>query len=185
VFNVYPPSDNSLPARYARAIAHNCSGKCDTAMPEIDALIHEKPDNPYFWQLKGNLYYWSGKYREAISPLRKALQLAGGNEPLMQTEVAQALLASEDGAVLDEAVTLLRKSIITDDSYADSYQQLATAYYRKGQYPQADLAAAQGHFISGDVKQAQIFAKRAQIKLPRGSPEWIKAEDIINFKSHT
>jgi predicted Zn-dependent protease len=185
VFNRYPASDNSLPARYARAIAHNCSGKCDTAMPEIDALIHEKPDNAYFWQLKGNLYYWSGKYRESISPLRKGLQLAGGNEPLMQTELAQALLATEDSAVVDEALTLLRKAIITDDSYSVCYHQLATAYYRKGQYPQADLAAAQGHFIAGDVKQAQIFAKRAQTKLPRGSPEWIKAEDIINFKSHT
>ena len=96
--NRYPPSDNSLPARYARAIARNCSGQCDQAMGEVDALIKERPDNPYFWEIKGSFYYWSGKHREAIAPLRKALQLAGGNEPLIQVELAQAMLATEDGA---------------------------------------------------------------------------------------
>jgi predicted Zn-dependent protease len=32
VLNRYPPSDNSFPARYARAIARNCSGKCTDAI---------------------------------------------------------------------------------------------------------------------------------------------------------
>ena len=44
------------------------------------------------------------------------------------------------------------------------------------------LAAAQGHFIDGDFKQAKIFAQRAKVGLKQGSPEWIKAEDIITFK---
>ena len=185
VGNSYPSSDNSLPARYARAIAHNCSGKCTDAMAEVDALIREKPDNAYFWELKGNLYYWTGKYAESITPLRKALQLAGGAEPLMQSELAQSLLATEDPGKVDEAIGLLRRSIVLDDTYAPTHHQLANALYKKGLYPQADLAAAQAHFVEGNVKQAQIFAKRALAKLPRGSPEWIRAEDIINYKAPT
>ena len=88
VYNRYPASDASLPARYARAIARNCSGRCDQAIAEVDALIKERPDNPYFWEVKGNFHYWSGKHREAIPALRKALQLAGGNESLMQVQLA-------------------------------------------------------------------------------------------------
>lgn len=183
VLNRYPTSDSSLPARYARAIARNCSGKCDQAMGEIDALIKERPDNPYFWEVKGSLYYWSGKHREAIGNLRKALQIAGGNESLMQFELAQAMLASEDASVLEESMTLLRRAILTDPTHAPSHHQLATAYYRKGQYPQADLAAAQGHFAEGNIKQAQTFAGRALAKLPRGSPEWLRAEDITKYKA--
>ena len=185
VGNAYPRSDNSLPARYARAIADNCSGKCTNAIGEVDALIREKPDNPYFWELKGNLHYWNGKYAQSIPPLRKALQLAGGAEPLMQSELAQSLLATEDASKLDEAIALLRRAIVLDDTYSTSHHQLAKALYKKGLYPQADLAAAQAHFAEGNVKQAQIFAKRALAKLPRGSPEWIRAEDIINYKSPT
>jgi predicted Zn-dependent protease len=185
VFNRYPAKDNSLPARYARAIARNCSGKCIEAIGEVDALLRERPDSPYFWELKGHLHHWSGKYREAIPYFRKALQLAGGNEPLMQSALAQSLLATEDMAVLDEAIALLRKSIAFDADYSVSHHQLAKAFYKKGQYPQADLAAANGHFVEGNVKQAQIFAKRALVKLQRGSPEWIRAEDIVNYKEPT
>jgi len=183
VLNRYPATDNSLPARYARAIARNCSGKCDQAMGEVDALIKEKPDNPYFWEVKGSFYYWSGKQRDAIVNLRKALQLAGGNESLMQFELAQAMLATEDAALLDESMSLLRKAILTDPTHAASHHQLATAFYRKGQFPQADLSAAQGHFSEGNIKQAQTFAGRALVKLPRGSPDWIRAEDITKYKA--
>jgi predicted Zn-dependent protease len=182
VYNRYPASDNSLSARYARAIARNCSGRCDQAMGEVEALIKLQPDNPYFWEVKGSFYYWSGKHREAIAPIRKALQLAGGNESLLQFELAQAMLATEDASLLEESITLLRRAIQTDPSHAGSHHQLAAAFYRKGQYPQADLAAAQGHFAEGNVKQAQNFANRAMVKLPRGSPEWIRAEDITKYK---
>ena len=185
VLNRYPASDNSLPARYARAIARNCSGKCDQAMGEVDALIKEKPDNPYFWELKSQLQFWTGKYREAIAPMRKALQLAGGEDPLMEIALAQSLLAMEDAAVVDEAITLLRRAITRDDQNSMPFHQLAKALAKKGQIPQADLAAAQAHFVEGNVKQAQIFAKRAIGHLPRGSPEWIRAEDIINYKQQT
>lgn len=183
VNNRYPARDTSLPARYARAIARNCSGRCDQAMGEVEALIKQQPDNPYFWEIKGNFYYWSGKHRDAIPPMRKALQLAGGNESLMQFELAQAMLATEDVALVDEAMTLLRRAVATDPTHAASHHQMANAYYRKGQFPQADLAAAQGHFAEGNVKQAQTFANRAMAKLARGTPDWIRAEDISKYKA--
>lgn len=185
VLNRYPPKDNSLAARYARAIARNCSGRCSDALGEVDALLREQPDNGYFWELKGNLLLSSGKYAEAVPNLRKALQLTGNSEALIQTELAQALLSTEDPAFLDQSIDLLRRAIATDDSYAGSHHLLAKAFYKKSQFPQADLAAAQAHFAEGNVKQAQIFAKRALVKLPRGSPEWIRAEDIINYKAPT
>jgi predicted Zn-dependent protease len=182
VFNRYPASDSSLPARYARAIARNCSGRCDSHIGEVDALLREKPDNPYFWELKGNFLYWSGKHGDSIPHLRKALKLVGGDESLIQTELAQAMLATENKGMLDEAIGLLRRSIATDKGHGPSHLSLATAYYRKGLLPQADLAAAQGHFADGNVKRAQDFAKRALVKLPTGSPGWLQADDIVKYK---
>lgn len=184
VFNRYPATDNSLPARYARAITRNCSGKCTDAVGEVDALLREKPDNPFFWELKGNLLFWVGNHREAVAALRRSLKLAG-DEPLIQAELAQAMLATEDNALLEEAIALLRRASTLDEDNAMTHHQLANAFYKKGQFPQADLEAAQAHFAEGNVKQAQIFAKRALVKLPRGSPEWIRAEDIVNYKEPT
>jgi predicted Zn-dependent protease len=185
VFNHYPAKDTSLPARYARAIARNCSGRCDQAIGEVDALIGELPNNPYFWEIKGSFYFWSGKHREAIPPLRKALQLAGGNEPLIQIELAQSILATEDPALLDEAMTLLKRAAALDPTYGQVHRQLGIAFYRKGMLPAADLSTAEANFADGNIKQAQIFAKRAVTKLREGSPEWLRAQDIIKYKDPT
>jgi predicted Zn-dependent protease len=184
VANRYPAKDNSLPARYARAIARNCSGRCDQAIAEVDALIRENPESPYFWELKGSLHYWGGKHREAIAPLRKALQLAGGNEPLMQVQLAQAMLGTDDRGVLDEAIGLLKRAAAGDPSHATAYNLLGTALVKKGDayLPQAEIATAQGRFAEGNIKEAQRFAKRALTKLAPGTPEWLRADDIIKYK---
>jgi predicted Zn-dependent protease len=184
VLNRYPLRDTSLTARYARAIADNCSGKCDKAIGEVDALIREMPNNPYFWEVKGDMHYWSGKYREALAPLRKALQLAGGNEPLIQVELAQSLLGLEDRSVLEEALTLLRRAVASDPSNATAYNLMGSALARKGDafLPQAEAATAQARFSEGNIKEAQLFARRALTKLPPGSPEWLRADDIVKYK---
>src|SRR5205085_1333982 len=44
----YPPSDTSLPARYARAIAAYRFYDPRGAQAQIDALIQAQPQNPYF-----------------------------------------------------------------------------------------------------------------------------------------
>ncbi len=182
VLNKYPATDTTLPARYARAIARNCSGGCTQAVAEVDALIKEQPSNPYFHELKGSMQFRQGLYRESIPNLRKALQLAGGEDALMQANLAQALIAADDPTLIDEALLILRRSVVRDGDNARAYTTMSTALYKKGQYPQAEYAAAQANFIEGNFKQAQIFAKRAQTKLPQGSPEWNKAEEIVSFK---
>jgi predicted Zn-dependent protease len=183
VANRYPATDTSLPARYARAISRNCAGTCTQALADVDALLKEQPNNAYFWELKGNLHLRSGKNAEAIPFFRKALTLVNPDAaPLIQVSLAQALLSSQNNAVLDEAITLLRRATLNDQDFAPSHRQLANAFARKGLLPQADLATAQAHFLEGNYKDAQNFAKRAQSKLAKGSPEWIKAEDIVTFK---
>ncbi|MGQ0672553.1 MAG: M48 family metalloprotease [Hyphomicrobium sp.] len=188
VFNRYPSSDNSIPARYARAVARfrrGGQGALEAATAEIDALIRERPTNPYFWEVKGDFLQKSGRSAEAIPPLRKSLQLAGGESPLVSVQLAQSLLQTKDQRSLDEAIDLLRKAIAREGENAVAYNMLGQAYYDKGLLPQSELARAQGLFYFGAVKQAQDFAKRAQTGLRPGTPEWIKADDIINYKPQT
>jgi len=186
VFNRYPASDGSLPARYARAIARFMQGgqsALPAALADVDALIREKPDNPYFHELKADFLSRSGKSREAIAPLRQALRLSD-NANLIRVALASALLASNNPGVVNEAADLLRKSLVEDQN-SRAYRALADAYYRLGRQADADASIAQAHFLEGDVKQAQIFAKRAQRALRQGSPTWLKMDDIISHKTDT
>jgi len=183
VFNRYPPNDTSLPARYGRAIARffqGGTGALEAALAEMDGLIKEQPNNGYFYEVKGDLLMRSGKMKDAIPLMRQALKLAP-ESPLIRVQLAIALQQSNEPGVLDESVTLLRKSLIEDQN-AQAYRMLANAYYKQGKGPEADAMTAQAYFLEGNLKQSQIFAKRAQTKLRPGSPEWIKNDDIINYR---
>jgi predicted Zn-dependent protease len=186
VFNRYPASDKSLPARYARAIAtyfKGGPGALNSAIQQIEGMIRENPDYPYFYELESDLMMRSGKLKQAVPDLRQALKLAPAS-PLIEVELASALQGSGDKDELKESIDLLRKSLIVDEN-GKAYRLLANAYYKQGKGPQADAMTAQAYFYEGDIKQAQIFAKRAHARLRAGSPEWLKNDDIINYKPQT
>ena len=180
VFNRFPASDTSLPARYGRAIGTFFLSGVDRALPLADALIKEQPNNAYFHEIKADFLMRSGRAREAVPIMRRAVQLAGAGAPLISVRLAQALIAAEHPN-LEEIVQLARRSLIEDPN-PQAHRVLANAYYKQEKLPDADLATAEALFLEGDLKQAQIFAKRAQPRLKSGSPNWIRAGDIVNFK---
>jgi predicted Zn-dependent protease len=178
----YPPSDTSLPARYARAIATYRHADLRAAISQIDGLIQAQPNNPYFYELKGQALLEGGKPAEAIAPLQHAIKLAP-QPALIQVLLAQALNASSAPKSADEAVTLLRTALAQEPESVDGYLQLAMAYGRKGDLAQADLASALAAFMRGDQPTARQLAARAKTRFPIGSPGWVKADDIVSSKS--
>jgi predicted Zn-dependent protease len=178
----YPLTDTSLAARYARAIATYRHADLRVALGQIDSLIQAQPNNPYFYELKGQALLEGGKPAEAIPPLRHAIKLAP-SPALIQVLLAQALNATKNSKDADEAVALLRGALAHEPESVDGYMQLAMAYGHKGDLAQADLASALAAFMRGDHPTARQLAARAKTRFPIGSPGWVKADDIISFKS--
>ena len=181
VIRRYPSSDTSLPARYARAIATYRHGDLRDAVAQIDALIAVQPNNPYFYELRGQALLEGGKPAEAIAPLRRAVQLSN-NAPLIEMLLGQALVASDNKATLDEAIRILRGAVARESEAPIGYAQLAMAYGRKGDYAEADLASAQAAYLRGDNKTARDLASRAKARFAIGTPGWVKADDIVAAK---
>jgi len=181
LYRRYPMSDNSMPARYARAIVNYRHRDIRSALPQIDALIQAQPSNPYFQELKGQALLESGHPAEAVAPLRFAVAHAP-NPTLIQVMLGQALIATNDTKLADEAINHLRTAIGRDPDIPDAYAQLAMAYGRKGDYAQADLASAQAAFSRGDYPTARQLATRAKGRFAIGTPGWVKADDIASYK---
>src|SRR5450631_1618265 len=177
----YPLGDHSLPARYAHAISTYRHTGLRQAIPEIDGLIQTQPNNPYFYELKGQALLEGGRPAESIAPLRQAVQLSHG-APLIEMLLGQALIATDNKSVAVEAVDLLRSAISREPDAPEAYSQLAMAYGRKGDLANADLASAQAAFTRGDLMTARQLATRAKTRLPIGSPAWVRADDIVNVK---
>jgi predicted Zn-dependent protease len=180
----YPASDNSLPARYARAIATYRHSDVRAAVTQIDAMIAAQPNNPYLHELKGQALLENGRAAEAIAPLRRAASLAP-DPTLIQIMLGQALVATNDPKHADEAIAILRNGLAREPDTPNGYQQLAMAYGRKGDVANADLASAQAAFTRGDFKTARELAARAKTRLPVGSPGWVRADDIVAAKVPT
>jgi len=192
VFNRYPQTDQSLPALYARAIATYRRSGVKVAMPQLDALIAAKPDWPYFYEIKGQFLFESGSVAAAVPPLRESVRLSP-NEPLLRIMLGQALLGTNDKKLVDEAIANLRTALAREDTSAMGYRQLAAAYARKAeaaraagakkQYmAQAELASAEAYFYEGQLKLAKQQAKRAKAGFIDGTPNWIRADDILAFQ---
>jgi predicted Zn-dependent protease len=191
-FNRYPESDTSLASVYARAIATYRQSGVQAAMPLLDQLIAAQPNWPYFYETKGQFLFESGNGAAAIPPLRKAVDLAP-NEPLIRIMLGQALLGMNDPKYLDEAVSNLRTALARETTSAMGYRQIASAYARKAELAhasgakknfmaQASLASAEAYFYEGRLSLAKVQAKRAKEGLLNGTPNWIRADDIIAFQ---
>ena len=177
----YPSSDSSLPARYARAIAAYRHSDLRGAVLQIDELARSDPGNPYFLELKGQALMENGHAAEAIPPLRRAAELAPNATPI-RVLLAQALVATNAPKAAAEAIPLLRVAITHEPDMPDGYNQLALAYGQRGEYAEADLASAEAALANGDAKTARELAARAKTRFPTGSPGWVRADDIVNFK---
>jgi predicted Zn-dependent protease len=181
VYGRYPLSNTSLPARYARAITTYLHGDLNSALAQIDGLIQIQPNNPYFYELRGQALLEGGRPTEAIAPLHKALALSN-NAPLIEMLLGQALVATDNKAYTDEAITILRAAVARESEAPLGYSQLAMAYGRKGNYAEADLASAQAAYLRGDNKTARELASRAKTRFAIGTPGWVKADDIVSAK---
>jgi len=181
VYRRYPLTNDSMPARYARAISTYLHGDLRSALTQIDALIAVQPNNPYFYEVRGQALLESGKPADAIAPLRKAVALSN-NAPLIEMLLGQALVGTDNKAYTDDAIRILRAAVAREPEAPLGYMQLAMAYGRKGDYAEADLASAQAAYLRGDNKTARELATRAKTRFAVGTPGWVKADDIVASK---
>ena len=180
VMQKYPTTDQSMPARYARAIAMFRRGDIQNALPIIDGLTQELPENPYFWELKAQALLENGRAAEAAVPVKKALDLLPSNG-LIQLLAAQAYIDTEKPANAKEAIKLLRQAQRSEGQTAETYRLLARAYAMTGDIPRAELATAEAALLMGDRKLAMEKATAAQAAFKTGTPEWTRAGDVMSF----
>lgn len=177
----YPISDMSLPARYARAIMNYRYKKVPEALAQIDDLLKSQPNNPYFWELKGQVLLEFGQAREAVVALRRA---TGGvpESGLIRGLLGKALVATGDRALLDDGIRELTNASQREPDDVENWRQLAIAYNQRDNIGMAEFSAAQEALLMGDMQSAVNHAAKAKARLPAGSPAALKADDILNYR---
>lgn len=158
---LYPDSDTSLAARYAHAIADFRHSQPEAALASIDALIKERPDDPFFYDTKGQICFENGKLDQAEKAYARASTLLP-DSALILTDYARTLIARERDKDLARAVALLEQSREIDDSYAATWRQLAIAYGKQGRLGLSYSALAEEAALQGDYKTVLQHVVRAR-----------------------
>jgi predicted Zn-dependent protease len=174
----YKEKDRGYPARYARAIAYYQMKEPDRALSQIDALLTEQPDNPYLWELKGQILFEFNRVHLAEEPQRKSVALKP-DAPLLRINLGQTLINQNEPAKVEEGVRELKRALLNDNDNAVTWRLLAQAYDKQGKDGDARLATAEQYFSMGASQEARVFAMRARELLTKDTPEWRRATDIV------
>lgn len=178
VLTHYPPSDMSEEAHYARAVAYFRQPDLQKALAECNELIKLEPKNPYFWELLGQIYVDMSKPESGVPPYQKSVDLLP-DAPLLRIDLAAAQLATEKTALARPALDNLKIALRDENDNTFAWFEAAQAYSDLGNEPMANLSTAERYYNAGAMPAAAHFAMAAQMKLPRGSPDWQRASDIM------
>ena len=131
VLSRYPTTDQSLPAKYARAIAAYRAVDIKAALTQMDELIAEQPDNPYFHELKGQILFESGQVG-GVGRAAPQVCRTGAAARLLKVNLARSLIGTKDDAAIKEAEGLLMDAIQLEPDNAFAWNQLADRLRQAG-----------------------------------------------------
>ena len=177
-YSRFPSTDRSLLARYGRAIAYFQDSHIPESLKEVESLTQEFPQDPYFWDLKGQILFESGKIQEATKAYEKAVKL-NTHMPLFRVSLAHALIESNDPHNLEAAYRELLRAKTEEPDSPLTYRLLAVCYGRKGRTDLAALSLAEMALVGGDLKMAEEQARRSLHLLKNDPDNQLHAKDIL------
>ncbi len=157
------------------ASAHHQNRDLDRARRAIDAALALRPNDPYYYDLKGQILLENRQVGAAVEAYGNAVEMAP-NDALILAGYGRALLAQGQ---TKQALSVLEKARARDYRNARLLQDLGVAYARVGNDGMASTVTAERYALQGRLKDAGIHAKRAVARLPEGSPGWQRAQDVL------
>lgn len=174
----FPPSDTSLPARYARIIIKHRQGKSSEAILELEQLLKEFPRDAYFYELKGQILAETGRTAEALIAYREAVKIQP-KSAILKFELAKLLVDQGKDADLNEAIKLLRQLSDYKHDMISCWRLLATAFGKNNQEALASWSLAEEAYFAEEFTKAKMFAERAQKLGIKDSQASSRVRDIL------
>ncbi len=173
----YPESDKSIEGRYARAIAYYRRGQFDQALPLVDGLLTDAPQDPYFWQIKGDMQLSRSHVEEAIEAYREAIKFLP-NAPEILTALAHASVESGKPEYAPEAQAALRSALAIDPENPGAWDMLARSYAQSDNTGMSAYAAAERAILLGQFGDVARYSNQAEKLLAKDTPTWYRLQDI-------
>jgi predicted Zn-dependent protease len=177
--NRYPESNTSEVARYARTMLYLRQPQMQKALSEAASLIQDEPNNPYFYEVQGQIFLSMARAQDAIPAYQKAVALRP-QAPQLRLELAVAQLATDRSDMAQQALANLKVASLVENDDVFTWYETAQAYSNLKNTPMANLSTAESYYAAGAMPQAAQFAARARRDLTQGTSDWERANDIMS-----
>ena len=157
------------------AMARHQNSQTRQALSAIDKAIALRPNDPFYYDLKGQILMETRQFAAAANAHGRAVQLRP-RDGLLQAGYGRALLASGN---VKAALPALERARSIDFRDGSMLRDLSVAYARSGKTGMAALVTAERYALRGRLEDAGIHAKRATGLLPEGSGPWQRAHDVL------
>ena len=168
---------------YANAIISYLSGNHSDSLEILNKLINREPNNPYFRELLGEIYFAKGDFDNAIINQSIAIDLIKEPSDLYFMMIGSYLITLEDQISKYDGIKNLKKSIFINPKNTYSWYLLARAYAETDNLPLANYATAERYYLIGERGLALEFAQKSINSIEKNSPEWYRANDLMSIIS--
>lgn len=175
--NVRQGSDYEI---YARAIINTNRNRSDLAFVDCDYLIRKYKTNPYFYELKGDIYLKLNDARNALKNYEKSDQLIDGDDVLIKKMISYIIIKYNQKQMYQDAIEKLNFIVQKNEKDNSALKLLAEVYYKDRQLDLSYLNLAKYYLNLKNDIQAEKYIKLAEKNT--NNPEILmKIEDLKNF----
>tara|TARA_B100000029_G_scaffold373748_1_gene368010 strand:+ start:109 stop:1437 length:1329 start_codon:yes stop_codon:yes gene_type:complete len=174
-------NSNSNKDNYAIAVTSYLSGDHNTSIDLLNTLIKEDPNNPFFRELLGEIYFSKHDYESAIKQQIISIDLINYDSDLYLMMLGNYYIAKDNQSDYIRSIDLLKKSLRINNKNTYSWYLLAKAYAETENLPLAQYSTAERHYLTGDYGMAYQFIKKSLKNIEKNTTEWYRANDLLNI----
>jgi predicted Zn-dependent protease len=171
---------DQMARQYELAVALFRKPNLNAALIKMNELILAEPNNPYFYELKGQMLFENGRIAEAVRAYKEAVNLFPTSS-IIKLEYAIALINDNSGksnSELQEAVKILQSIVYKQLDSPLIYRNLAIAYGKLGNLAYSNLMLAEGAILQNNYSEARKFIYNAKKYAKNDKKVLLKIEDV-------
>ena len=176
VLKKYPLSDDSIEANIAHIVYYMLLKNINKSLQYANKLIQKEPNNPYFWEIKAQNLYESGKIKEAVPAYKETLRLKP-NSDLYKLSYAEAVLANAPTPTEIKSVIPLLEQTNQKIPHPQAYWLLGQAHNLLQDNATADYYLAEYYYSIGEERLTKRQLNKLQNQALKPSIK-LKTEDL-------